>query len=168
MCFVTESSGGKGNARTSIDVGSALVQLVGPLRRGVQRAARTAPVSPDDREAAGATEPQIEVLRLLATGGPWSTSTLAARLDLAPSTLSNLLRELERDGRVVRSRVRDDQRRVDVTVQQPGLEALDRHARRAAQAVQGHVQALPQVDQEALALAMPALARLVDSLSSDR
>ncbi|GAA3821963.1 MarR family winged helix-turn-helix transcriptional regulator [Cellulomonas soli] len=150
-------------------MGTALSQLIGPLRRGIHRVSRaddvSARVTGSQVAERHVTEPQIEVLRLLASGGAaWSTGTLAVRLDLAPSTLSNLLKAMERGGLITRTRVVDDQRRVDVAVQESGLEALRRHDAHVAHVLDGYLAGLSEHDRDALERALPALARLTDAL----
>lgn len=163
---VTTSFGDKTTSPTGSDISRVLVQLAGPLRRGVQRVGR-AEASPDDGGVV-LPEPQVEVLRLLTSGGPWTTGALAARLDVAPSTLSNVLRDLESAGLATRTRVPDDQRLVDVRAQQAGLDALATQERRAAGAVEACVRTLEEADRQALRAALPALARLVDALGAAR
>ncbi|WP_449385217.1 MarR family transcriptional regulator [Cellulomonas soli] len=108
--------------------------------------------------------PQVEVLRLLAGEGSWSTGALAERLELAASTLSNLLRDMEGHGLVERTRVPDDQRRVEVHLRTSGRAALRRHDVHTARVLGTYLARLSDDDQAALRAALPALARLTDAL----
>ncbi|MGN8245581.1 MarR family winged helix-turn-helix transcriptional regulator [Cellulomonas soli] len=141
----------------------ALVQLLGPLRRGIHRVTRAdGSGSPADEPLP--PPPQVEVLRLLAGGGSWSTGALAERLELAASTLSNLLRDMEGRGLVERARVPDDQRRVVVSLRSSGRAALRHHDAHAARVLGTYLATLSEGDQVALRAALPALARLTDAL----
>lgn len=141
----------------------ALSQLLGPLRRGIHRVTRTDGGTPRPDEPLP-SPPQVEVLRLLATASSWSTGALAERLELAPSTLSNLLREMEGRGLLERARVPHDQRRVEVTIRSSGRAALLSHDTHTARVLDTYLSRLSPQDQEALRDALPALARLTDAL----
>lgn len=62
----------------------------------------------------------------LVTDGPQLISDLAARAGVDVSTMSRLLRQLERDGLVVRERDVGDLRRVEVRITDQGREAHER------------------------------------------
>ncbi|NTW39311.1 MAG: MarR family transcriptional regulator [Cellulomonadaceae bacterium] len=143
-------------------VSMALSQLLGPLRRGIHRVTRAdGALHPDEPLP---SPPQVEVLRLLVTSSSWSTGALAERLELAPSTLSNLLRDMERGGLVERARLPDDQRRVEVTIRTSGRAALRRHDVHTARVLDTYLAGLSDEDRVALRDALPALARLTDAL----
>jgi MarR family transcriptional regulator, organic hydroperoxide resistance regulator len=73
----------------------------------------------------GLTYPQFLVLVQLWTEGPATVSRLGERLDLDSGTLSPLLRRMERDGLVLRTRTDADARVVTVHLTARGEELRD-------------------------------------------
>lgn len=134
-----------------------LVRELGPLRRTLLRRARTAADLPDLSEA------QIELLRTLAAAGPLAPSELAARLRLARSTVSNLLRTLTAD-EFVQRRDGADRRTVLVAVAPRATEALGRYDAAAETLLGVALERLAPADRAALAVAAPVLARLTGAL----
>lgn len=77
-------------------------------------------------EPLGLTHPQYLVLLALWESSPQSLGALADALALEPATLSPLLKRLEAQGRVVRSRRADDERVLDVALTAEGAALRDR------------------------------------------
>ncbi|MFD5543469.1 MarR family winged helix-turn-helix transcriptional regulator [Streptomyces sp. NPDC127079] len=160
------TAGGKGGADAPGTPGAARVAaglggLLGPLRRAVLRATRTAEGLPDLPEA------QIELLRALSSSpGGLSPGAAAARLRVAPSTVSNLVRAMFAARLVERVRPEHDQRTVVLTASQEALKLLERYDRASTAALVRVVEELPDGDRAALDEALPALDRLVAALEA--
>lgn len=132
----------------------SLAHQLGPLRRAVLRASRSAADLPDIPDA------QIELMRALAAAGDNTPSDLADSLGLARSTVSNLISQLEREQLVERHLVAGDGRRTRVALTplaQARLRTFDESATRVlAEALRG----LDPGDVAAITAALPALDRL--------
>ncbi|MGW0331371.1 MarR family winged helix-turn-helix transcriptional regulator [Streptomyces sp. NPDC003011] len=142
------------------DVALELGRLLGPLRRAVLRATRTAEGLPDLPEA------QIELLRVLTADGPLAPREAAARLRIAPSTVSNLVKALTAAGLVERAADPIDARAVVLTPSARALDLLARYDRASASALARVVAGLPPADRAALAAALPVLDGLVPALEA--
>ncbi|MFI9029936.1 MarR family winged helix-turn-helix transcriptional regulator [Streptomyces sp. NPDC053560] len=140
------------------DTAFELSRLLGPLRRAVLRTTRKTEGLPDLPEA------QIELLRSLAAEGPLGTRDAAARLRIAPSTVSNLVKAMTAAGLVNRAPDPSDLRTVVLTPTETALELLDRYDRTSAEALALAIDELPDADRQALTAALPALARLITVL----
>lgn len=138
---------------------AGLGRRLGPLRRAVLRATRQAADLPDLPEA------QIELLRTL-SGAPGGLSPreAAARLRIAPSTLSNLLRSMTASGLVTREQHPDDLRTAVLTASDEARTLLDRYDRASAVALTAAGAGLSAADRQALAAALPVLDRLLVAL----
>jgi DNA-binding MarR family transcriptional regulator len=141
---------------TSISASSAheFARLLGPLRRAVHKATRLAAQLPD------LSEPQIEVLRLLANGGPVAPNQMAATLHIAPSTLSNLLKAMTDAGLIERARRADDQRRVDVAISAHARELLNAYDATSLRAIEEFVAELAEHERSAFEVTVPVLRRM--------
>lgn len=129
-------------------------QLLGPLRRAVLKATRVAARLPD------LSEPQIEVLRLLAHNGPLAPKEMAVTLQISPSTLSNLLKAMADAGLIERSRRLDDQRRVKVAISPIAGELLDTYDATSLRAIQDFLDDLNDKERRAFELTVPVLQRM--------
>ncbi|PTT23224.1 transcriptional regulator [Microbacterium sp. HMWF026] len=131
----------------------SLAHQLGPLRRAVLRASRSAADLPDIPDA------QIELMRALAAADN-TPSDLADSLGLARSTVSNLISQLEREHLVERHLVAGDGRRTRVALTplaRARLRTFDESATRVlAEALRG----LDPGDVAAITAALPALDRL--------
>ncbi|MEU7363489.1 MULTISPECIES: MarR family winged helix-turn-helix transcriptional regulator [Streptomyces] len=147
----------QGAARVAVALGG----LLGPLRRAVLRATRNAEGLPDLPEA------QIELLRALSSSPEGlSPGAVAARLRVAPSTVSNLVRTMSGTRLVDRVRPEHDQRTVVLTASHEALNLLERYDRASTAALTQVVEELPDSDRAALDQALPALGRLVTALQA--
>ncbi|MFI6930140.1 MarR family winged helix-turn-helix transcriptional regulator [Streptomyces sp. NPDC050287] len=146
--------------RDAQDVALELGRLLGPLRRAVLRATRTTEGLPDLPEA------QIELLRVLTADGPLAPREVAARLRIAPSTVSNLVKALVAAGLVERTADPDDARAVVLAPSARALDLLARYDRASASALARAVADLPPADRATLAAALPVLDGLVPALEA--
>ncbi|WP_052862801.1 MarR family winged helix-turn-helix transcriptional regulator [Streptomyces niger] len=144
---------------SSADTGHVALELgrlLGPLRRAVLRATRNAEGLPDLPEA------QIELLRALsAAPDGLAPREAAARLRIAPSTVSNLVRTMTAAGLVERISQPHDLRTVTLTASATARELLERYDSASTAALVTASAELPAADRAALAAAMPALDRLL-------
>ncbi|MBD7957995.1 MarR family transcriptional regulator [Microbacterium sp. Sa4CUA7] len=89
-------------------------------------------------EPLGLTHPQYLVLLALWERDPQSLSELAEQLAVEPATLSPIVKRLEAQGRVARTRRRDDERVLDITLTPQG-HALREEARRVPEQIMARV-----------------------------
>jgi DNA-binding MarR family transcriptional regulator len=151
-----DSTAGPDAQHVALELG----RLLGPLRRAVLRATRTAEGLPELPEA------QIELLRVLTADGPLAPREVAARLRIAPSTVSNLVKALTTAGLVERTADPDDARAVVLTASARALDLLARYDRASASALARAVAELPPADRATLAAALPVLDGLVPALEA--
>jgi len=104
-------------------------------------------------EPLGLTHPQYLVMLALWEETPRSLGALAAGLAMEPATLSPLVKRLEAQGRVVRSRRSDDERVLDIDLTDEG-----RVLREAALEVPAKIMARVGVDETALVALRDGLA----------
>lgn len=71
-------------------------------------------------DALGLTYPQYLVMNVLWEGDEQTITSIAARLDLDPSTITPLMKRLEQQGNVVRKRNPSDERQVKVSLTEQG------------------------------------------------
>jgi DNA-binding MarR family transcriptional regulator len=100
------------------------------------------------------------VLAALRDGGPQRVTALAAAESVAQPSMTTLLSRLERDGLVARGHDPADARAVLVTITAEGLERLTTIRATRAAAIEARLAALEPADREAIAAAIPALAKL--------
>ncbi|WP_295821938.1 MarR family transcriptional regulator [uncultured Microbacterium sp.] len=96
-------------------------------------------------EPLGLTHPQYLVMLALWEEAPRSLGALAVELAMEPATLSPLVKRLEAQGRVARSRRADDERVLDIALTDEG-----RALRAAALEVPGKIMERVGVDLDAL------------------
>lgn len=96
-------------------------------------------------EPLGLTHPQYLVMLALWEEAPRSLGALAVELAMEPATLSPLVKRLEAQGRVARSRRADDERVLDIALTDEG-----RALRAAALEVPGEIMERVGVDRDAL------------------
>ena len=100
------------------------------------------------------------VLATLRDGGPQRVTALAQAEFVAQPTMTTLLSRLERDGLVERRSDPADARAVLVTITAEGLKRLTAIREARAAAIEARLSELDPADREALAAAIPALAKL--------
>ncbi|GAB3598809.1 MarR family winged helix-turn-helix transcriptional regulator [Microbacterium tumbae] len=77
-------------------------------------------------EPLGLTHPQYLVMLALWERAPRTLGDLAADLALEPATASPLVKRLESEGLVARSRSREDERRLDIVLTEKGIALRER------------------------------------------
>ena len=111
---------------------------------------------------------QVELLQSLAESAPARVGDLAARLRLAPSTVSGLISQMITSGLVERGTDQHDRRVAVVGLSEAGRRQLgewnEAHQRRIA----GALADLEPQERAAIDGALPALSRLVDRLAAQR
>ncbi|WP_030241494.1 MULTISPECIES: MarR family winged helix-turn-helix transcriptional regulator [unclassified Streptomyces] len=145
-----------------MDTATDLSRLIGPLRRAVLLRTRRAEDLPDLPEA------QIELLRVLSEAGALSPREAAARLRVAPSTVSNLVRAMTAAGLVERKPSSTDLRTVSLVASPLALDLLSRYDRVSTDALRRALTVLAPERQRAIEDALPALTELLGVLEDAR
>jgi DNA-binding MarR family transcriptional regulator len=144
-----------------MDAAAELGRLLGPLRRAVLRRTRALAELPDLPEA------QIELLRLLEREPGMGVNEVAARLRIAPSTVSNLLRVATSDGLIERRSSPSDLRAVQLYPSAQALKLLRRYDKVSHALLGDAIARLSAEDRKLLELATPVLGRLVEELDGE-
>jgi DNA-binding MarR family transcriptional regulator len=151
-------------ARPSLENGGAgtLTDVVARLRRVLRASIRA------DYPWESLPMAQVELLQSLAEAAPARVGDLAARLRLAPSTVSGLISQMIGAGLVERGTDARDRRVAVVGLSEAGQRQLGEwnaaHQRRIALALAE----LEPAERSAIDGALPALSRLVDRLADQR
>ena len=103
------------------------------------------------------------VLATLERDGPKRVSELAQVARVAQPTMTGLLRRLVEEGTVVRGADPHDQRVVTIELTQAGRDTLRGIRRMRAAALASRLDQLDSADREALARAIPALDKLLET-----
>jgi len=106
-------------------------------------------------------------LNRLGRDGPHGLTELAHAQRASQPGMTQLVTRMEREGLVRRTAKSDDRRTVLVEATEAGLDLLRRRRAERAEALQHLLNRLDPQDQAAIAAALPALARLVESRASD-
>ncbi|HYI57034.1 MAG TPA: MarR family transcriptional regulator [Microlunatus sp.] len=131
------------------------VRMVSRATVSATRAAKGLPTLP---------EAQVSVLRTLRASPALTPAELAQRLDLARPTVSNLLRDLDTAGYLVRKPSEVDRRSITLTITEQARDVQDAFQRGRVEVVTAAWAALTDSDRAALIAATPALRRLADLL----
>lgn len=137
------------------DLLAALGAVRRTARRAVRDAACTAPLSPA----------RSELLRLAFARPGIGVAEAAAELHLAPNSVSTMVSKLAEDGLLHRGRVADDGRSVRLTVTEAGAARVTQWRDVRADLAARALARLAPADQQAIATAIPALARLAEQLA---
>jgi DNA-binding MarR family transcriptional regulator len=137
-----------------------LARALGPLRRVLLKATRSEGDLPDIPDA------QIEVLRLLVAAGPLSSATIAERLGLARSTVSNVLKTMTGSGLLEREPATEDLRSTLVSASAHAHDLLTRYDRISAVVVAEALGMLSQASQQTLVDAVQPLRELTVALAA--
>ena len=121
------------------------------LRRAVRRRFPLPPLS----------DPQVAVLRVVESAPGIGTGAVAERLQLAPNTVSSLVRELVDGGLLLRGRDTRDRRATRLELTAVAQEGLGLWGAVRDDVLTDALQRLDPADREALAAALPAARRLV-------
>lgn len=136
-----------------------LGRQLGPLRRSLLRATRDVAQLPDIADS------HIEVMRALAAEPSMSPGRLATRLNLARSTVSNLIRAMVDAGLVERSITTGDLRGATLTASPKAVKLLAEYDAASSRVLADALDELSQHNREAIAAALPALAEITSILS---
>ncbi|MBX5334895.1 MarR family transcriptional regulator [Rhodococcus fascians] len=136
-----------------------LGRQLGPLRRSLLRATRDVAQLPDIADS------HIEVMRALAAEPSMSPGRLATRLNLARSTVSNLIRAMVDAGLVERSITTGDLRGATLTASPKAVKLLAKYDAASSRVLADALDELSRHNREAIAAALPALAEITSILS---
>jgi DNA-binding MarR family transcriptional regulator len=135
-----------------------LLTAIGAVRRVARRAVRTS------SQAEPLPPARSELLRLAARRPGIGVAEAAAELRLAPNSVSTMVSKLTEDGLLSRDRGASDGRSVRLTVTEAGAARIEQWRDIRADLAGRALERLPQADREALAAAIPALARLAEHM----
>lgn len=119
-------------------------------------------ISRERARAVDVTPQQAETLQLIAERGAVSTSSLATKLGIDPSTASRNLSGLERSGLVARKKGADDARQTDVRLTPRGKRVAESVAAGANSSFAGILERLPRGERQRVTDAVELLARALD------
>lgn len=141
------------------DVAEALLGVL----HGIHRLMR-GPLPGADPEAAPFPEKpgQFKLVWILHKRGSLAMQELAASLDVAPPTVTGLVKRLLEQGYVQRVRDESDWRTVRVELTEEGRKALIRHHHERVAALRARIDQLDEDERTKLNAAIPVLARLVE------
>jgi DNA-binding MarR family transcriptional regulator len=124
-----------------------------------------------DRMLLGADDPlagilserrgQFRLLHVLLDHGPLTTQELAQRLEVAPPTVSTMVRALAERNLVARARDGADQRQVWISLNDQGRRAVEDERRRMRAVLLARLERLDAGDKDAILGAIPALERML-------
>ncbi len=117
--------------------------------------------------AGGLSVPASSTLNRLGRDGPHGLTELANAQGVSQPGMTQLITRMEREGLVRRTANSDDRRAVLVEATAAGLELLERRRAERTDALQHMLDRLDPQDRAAIAAALPALARLIESRTSD-
>ena len=149
-------AGGAGRG-ADVELARAL-PVLGSVGRVVRRAVRRRfPLRP-------LTDPQVAVLRTVEASPGIASGAVADRLQLAPSTVSTLVRELVDAGLVLREADERDRRASRLRLTADAVEGLRLWGSVRDQVLADALERLAPEDRAALRSALPAVRRLVEAL----
>jgi DNA-binding MarR family transcriptional regulator len=138
---------------------SILPHLLHTLRRDRMRLAGDDPLAGMLSERRG----QFRLLHVLLDGGPMTSQELAQRLEISPPTVSTMVRALAEHDLVSRERDGVDQRQVWISLSARGRQAVADERGRMREVVLARVARLDTADRDAIARAIPAFERLLET-----
>jgi len=147
-------------AGTSADPEDELARLLPALWRAVVRATRTAERLP------ALPESQVSALRKLVARGPLAPAQLAAELDLARPTISNLVRELTAEGLIERRPSDTDGRSALLVPTERARNVLAAFRRGRGEVMARALAGIPTDDRDRLVAALPSCRRLLERLQT--
>ncbi|HEY1480363.1 MAG TPA: MarR family transcriptional regulator [Gaiellales bacterium] len=146
--------------RATDDLTVGLLGVIGPLRRLLRRRVQ------DDWPVEPLPAAQVDLVRLVDRHSGIGVAEAAARLRLAPNTVSTLVRQLIEADLVRRERDPDDGRSARLFLTPAAEARLSAWRNRRAAAARTALDALGADDRASLQAAIPALERLVEELAS--
>ncbi len=106
---------------------------------------------------------QYRLLHMLLDHEPMTTHQLAVRMEVSAPTISTMVHALAEHGLINRERDAEDQRVVWISLSESGRRAVADERRRWRALFLHRFNQLSPADQDAIARAIPALERLVDT-----
>ena len=143
-----------------MDPAHELSRVLGPLRRAVLRRTREAAGLPDLPDA------QVELLRTLEATPGLGVREVADRLQVAPSTVSNLVRTMLAKDLVERRASTTDLRAVELEASPMALGLLQRYDEVSSALLDEAIGRLGPADRKAVLRAIPALSQLLSAIES--
>ncbi len=149
------------STRQSADeLASGLVSVIGPLRRLLRRRVQ------DDWPVEPLPAAQLDLVRLIGQQPGIGVADAAARLRLAPNTVSTLVRQLIEADLVRRDRDPEDGRSARLSLTSAAEARLAAWRARRAAAARRAIERLGEDDRARLEAAIPALERLIEELDT--
>jgi len=139
---------------TTLEIGE-LPRVIGRVRRALKRRLGTDPFVPDSH---------IEIMRLLYDRPGMKVQEVASILKLAPNTVSTLVQQMARTGRIERSTDRADGRAVRLALTPATRRRVARRRDQRREAIEDAFDALSRADRSAIRAALPALVRIAEAL----
>lgn len=133
-------------------------ELVGRLRFAIARLARLL----RQQDTTALTPTVSAMLATIARTGPLTLGELAAAEQVAPPTVTKIVRRLEEDGLIERVRDADDRRVCRVVLSAEGRRQLERNRTRRNAWLTERLAELPVDDRERVAEAVAVLERLTE------
>ncbi|MEV6825007.1 MarR family transcriptional regulator [Amycolatopsis sp. NPDC051102] len=134
-----------------------LSRQIAPLRRALLRRTRAHANLPDLPDA------QVEALRVLVQGGSTTPGALATQLQVARSTVSNLLRAMIAAGLVERG-AGENLRTARIAATPRAVDLLERYDAASERVLDDALAELSTADRRAIERAAPALGRLTAAI----
>ncbi|MGJ0118083.1 MarR family winged helix-turn-helix transcriptional regulator [Williamsia sp. MIQD14] len=147
------------SAPSTAQIATELGRVVGPLRRAILRSARSAEGLPDLPDA------HIQVLRTLSERSPQTSGELAAGLNLARPTISNVLRAMTTARLVTRLPGADDLRQAWIAPTDHARDLLARYDRASSVLIDAVLSGLTPGQLAAVADALPVLQEIAIGLA---
>jgi DNA-binding MarR family transcriptional regulator len=142
------------------ELASGLVSVIGPLRRLLRRRVQ------DDWPVEPLPAAQLDLVRLVGQQPGIGVADAAARLRLAPNTVSTLVRQLVEADLVRRERDPQDGRSARLSLTPAAEARLAAWRARRAAAARRAIERLGDDDRARLEAAIPALERLIEELDT--
>lgn len=115
--------------------------------------------------AGGISPTAASVLSLLGRSGPERLTELARSVGVSQPAMTQLVGRMERDGLVTRTTTAEDRRAVLIALSDHGIAVLEERRAQRAGVLEELLARLTPADQAAIGAALPALDRLVDSVT---
>jgi DNA-binding MarR family transcriptional regulator len=142
------------------EIASGLLSVIGPLRRLLRRRVH------DDWPVEALPAAQLDLVRLVGQRPGIGVADAAARLRLAPNTVSTLVRQLVEADLVRRERDPQDGRSARLSLTPAAEARLAAWRARRAAAARRAIERLGEDDRARLEHAIPALERLIEELDT--
>ena len=109
------------------------------------------------------TGPQLACLLTVSEHDQLTTSSLARKVHLSPSTIVGILDRLEQKALVVRHRSRQDRRVVSINITPAGRELADSAPSPLQEALFNSLGSLPEIEQASITLSLEKIAALMEA-----